>query len=78
MNFNVYIDKKTGERLERLAKTKHKSRNAVIREALADLLDNESPSGWPREVLDFKGLPKTRPFEDMRQKLGAPAEDTLA
>ena len=78
MYINVYIDKKTGERLERLAKTKHKSRNAVIREALTNLLESESQSGWPREVLDFEGLPKTRPFEDLRRKLGTPAEDPLA
>jgi hypothetical protein len=77
MNFNVYIDKKTGQRLERLAKGKHMSRNALIREALDQLLKRSAKPQWPREVLDFEGIPKTPPFEDARRQLAAPREDPL-
>lgn len=78
MNFNVYIDKTTGEQLEQLAKARHKSRNAVIREALMHLVEQQSSSRWPREVLEFQGISKLRPFESLRLKLGAPPVDPLA
>lgn len=78
MNFNVYIDKRTGERLARLAKSRRTSRNALVREALARLLNRETVAEWPREVLDFEGMPGARPFEKTRGKLRAPRKDPLA
>jgi len=78
MNFNVYIDKQTGERLERLAKARRTSRNALIREALAHLLERGAKAEWPPEVLGFQGVPKATPFEDARRKLGAPRGDPFA
>jgi hypothetical protein len=78
MNFNVYIDKQTGERLERLAKARRTSRNALIREALAHLLERGTKAEWPPEVLGFQGVPEATPFEDARRKLGAPRRDPLA
>lgn len=78
MNFNVYIDKHTGERLERLAKTKRTSRNALIREALAYLLERGAKAQWPPEVLGFQGIPETPAFEGVRRRLRAPREDPLA
>ena len=78
MNFNVYIDKQTGERLERLAKNKRTSRNALIREALAYLLERGAKAQWPPEVLGFQGIPTARPFEAARPRLRAPRKDPLA
>ena len=78
MNFNVYIDKRTGERLERLARTRRTSRNALIREALAHLLERGARTEWPPEVLGFQGVPKATVFEDTRRKLGAPRPDPFA
>ena len=78
MNFNVYIDKQTGERLARIAKARGASRNALIREALAHLLDRNIKAGWPEAVLNFRGVPKARPFEEARRKLRAPGADPLA
>lgn len=69
MNFSIHIDKRIGERLERLARIRRTSRNALIREALAHLLERAE---WPPEVLGFQGVPKAAPFEDARRKLGAP------
>ena len=77
MNFNVYIDKPTGERLARLAKARRTSRNALIREAIANLLVRDGHAGWPKAVLDFQGMPAVRSFEDSRQALKAPSEDPL-
>ena len=78
MNFNVYIDKQTGERLERLAKNKRTSRNALIREALAYLLERGAKAEWPPEVLGFQGVLGVPAFEGARRRLGAPREDPLA
>lgn len=78
MNFNIYIDKQTGERLERLASARRTSRNALIREALAHLLEQGGKAGWPAEVLGFQGIPAARPFEAARRKLRAPRKDPLA
>jgi hypothetical protein len=78
VNFNVYIDKQTGARLERLAKARRTSRNALIREALARLLEQGAKAEWPPEVTGFQGIPKTPAFEGERRRLGAPREDPLA
>lgn len=75
MNFNVYIDQRTGERLHRLAKTRRTSRNALIREALARLLEPGAKAQWPPEVLSFEGVSGTRPFEAARGELRAPRSD---
>ena len=47
MNFNVYMNRQTSEELERLAKRRNMSRNTLIREALANLLDRQPGAGWP-------------------------------
>ena len=78
MNFNVYIDKQTGERLKRLARSKRTSRNALVREALAHLLERGAKVEWPLEVLGFQGIPKAPAFEGTRRALGAPRKDPLA
>jgi hypothetical protein len=78
MNFNVYIDKRTGVRLERLAATRRTSRNALIREAVTRLLERQTKAGWPSAVLDFQGCPTVSPFEVARRRLRAPRKDPLA
>ena len=77
MNFNFYVDKRTGERLKRLARKRQTSRNALIREAVARLLERESGSDWPAEVLDFQGIPGAPRFEATRRRLGSPWRDPL-
>jgi predicted transcriptional regulator len=34
MNFNIYVNKKTGESINKIAKNLHRSRNSIISEAL--------------------------------------------
>lgn len=78
MNFNVYIDKRTGERLQRLARTRRTTRNALVREALASLLERDTGAGWPEVVLGFDGVAGARRFEASRRGLRRPAADPLA
>lgn len=78
MNFNVYVDKPTGERLNRLARARRTSRNALVREALTRLLDPGHRAGWPAVVLEFQGVGSAPPFEDVRRKLRSPRPDPLA
>ena len=78
MNFNVYIDEETGKRLELLAKARRTSRNALIREAVAQLLDRATDTGWPKAVLEFAGVRGTARFESSRKHLKAPKRDPLA
>ena len=75
MNFNIYIDRQTGERLDRLARKKRKSRNALIREALTQLVENGAQAQWPPEVAAFEGVAQMRPFEAGRSRLRAPRRD---
>ena len=78
MNFNVYVDKETGKRLERLAKARRTSRNALIREAVAQLLDRGADTRWPKVVVDFEGFPEAPRFESSRRRPRAPRRDPLA
>jgi hypothetical protein len=78
MNFNIYVDKETGERLARMAKRRRTSRNALIREALQHFVAQGPGAQWPGEVLGFQGVRKVRPFEAARRKLVPPSADPLA
>lgn len=78
MNFNVYVDKRTGERLTSLARARRTSRNALVREALTQLLEPGHKAGWPAAVLEFQGIKGMPPFEQARRKLRSPRPDPLA
>ena len=77
MHFNIYVDDETGERLAELARVAGKSRNAVIREAIAAWVARNR-RGWPQEVLEFDGVRDAPRFEDYRDALTDPADDPLA
>jgi predicted transcriptional regulator len=79
MNFNIYLDNALGAALARLAKRRKVARNALIRQAVEDLLAKESRSeAWSDAVLSWQGEPDFPPFESQRSKLMSPAEDPLA
>jgi Ribbon-helix-helix protein, copG family len=59
MNFNVYLNKETGERVSRMAKRLNRSRNSIIAEALEEWLFNHSEAQWPKDFFEFS------PFEDV-------------
>lgn len=77
MNFNVYLDALTVERLNALARQRGATRNALIREAVGHLLDRQSRPGWPESVMAFQGDPKSPMFESARKALRAPKKDPL-
>lgn len=75
MNFNVYIDETTVERLNTLARETGTTRNALIREAVAHHLDRRALPGWPEEVMKFQGEPSAPAFELTRGGLRSPKKD---
>jgi hypothetical protein len=77
VNFNVYLDKQTVERLNRLAKARGVKRNALIREAVEHLLAAQTRAGWPAAVLGHRGVPGAA-FESSRGRLRPPRRDPLA
>lgn len=64
VNLNVHIDKQTAQRLERLARIRRTSRDAIIREVLAHLLGRRAKAEWPPEVLGFQGIPDAASFDE--------------
>jgi hypothetical protein len=79
MNFNVYVDDVTGKKLARLAKRRATTRNALIRQAVQDLVQKaECPIGWPAKVMQWQGFPEFEGFESHRRELAAESEDPLA
>jgi hypothetical protein len=78
MNFNIYLDDETGQRLKQAAKDAGETRNAMIRRAVSEWLAHRDSPRWPDALLDFQGLPEMPPFEAGRDHLPAPASDPLA
>ena len=79
MNFNIYLNTAVGEALKRLAKRRKMTRNALIREAVEDLVAKESDSQtWSAAVLEWQGDSSFDPFESHRSQLRSPSEDPLA
>ncbi len=78
MNFSLYLDDETGAELAKLGKSRRLSRNALIREAVADLVARHRTGSWPRIVAEFKGRKSLAPFEQQRRRLRVPRRDPLA
>jgi hypothetical protein len=78
MNFNVYINKSTGERVTEMAKALHRSRNSIINEALEEWLNTHKKSQWPEGFFDFDPLEDVPNFKQLRKNLKPIAEDPLA
>jgi predicted transcriptional regulator len=78
MNFNVYLDDPTVDRLNALARKRGTTRNALIREAISHLLARKEVSGWPEAVAAFEGDAEAPRFEASRDALKPPRQDPLA
>jgi predicted transcriptional regulator len=77
VNFNVYVDDITADKLKRLARKTGATRNALVREAIAVYLERGA-SEWPAIVTEFEGDASVRAFETARAELAAPVDDPFA
>ena len=79
MNFNIYLDNALGAALKRVAKSRKMTRNALIREAVQELVNKETRSHeWSAEVMEWQGDAEFAPFESHRAQLVEPVKDPLA
>jgi predicted transcriptional regulator len=79
MNFNIYLDSALGQALQRLAKRRKMTRNALIRKAVEEFVNKENHSqDWSNAVLQWQGDPGFESFESHRARLRAPSQDPLA
>jgi len=77
MNFNIYVKKDLGIKITATAKALHKSRNAIINEALEEWLNKHSQSSWPEGFFDFSPIEEVPDFKALRKDLGKVSEDPL-
>lgn len=68
MNFNVYLNKKIGEKINKMAELLHRSRNSIINEALEEWLNRHSAS-WPKNFFDYDPVEDTPGFKSLRSYL---------
>lgn len=78
MNFNVYINKKIGERINQIATSSHRSRNSIVNEALEEWLYNHTQSHWQENFFEFMPVEDVQDFKASRKNLKAISEDPLA
>ena len=72
MNFSVHLSDELVERLNQTARESGKTRNALIREAVAEWLGRRRAARWPEEVTDFRGIRGIKRFEENRKNLKPP------
>lgn len=78
MNFNVYVNKNMGEKIIKIAKASHRSRNSIVTEALELWLKEQQDSKWPEKFFDFVPIEDVPDFNAYRKELQAITEDPLA
>lgn len=78
MNFNIYLDDDTGQRLKQAAEQLQESKNALVRQAVGEWLNRQGKAQWPDEVLAFQGIADMPLFEAGRDRLKPPVADPLA
>jgi len=75
MNVNIYLEDELGKTLNELSEELGMKRNAIIREALHEWVQNHRIAKWPRSVLEFQGVKDFPAFEADRKKLKKPKTD---
>ena len=78
MNFNVYINKQTGDRISKIALKLHRSRNSIVNEALEEWLNNQSKNAWPSKFFEFEPIEDFPDVRSLRKDLKDISEDPLA
>jgi hypothetical protein len=77
MNFNVYLNKAIRERMTKIAKITHRSRNSIVNEALEEWLNKHASTEWPKGFFDFEPINDVPNFKDLRSNLKSFLEDPL-
>ena len=77
MNFNVYLKKEVGQKITKRAKALHRSRNAIINEALEEWLQKHTQTSWPADFFDFEAIKDVPDFQQLRRDLLPPSQDPL-
>jgi hypothetical protein len=79
MNFNIYVNKKIGESINKIAHDTHRSRNSIVTEALDEWLSKHSKTQWPDNFFDFHPIKDVPDFKAFRSDLSdITNEDPLA
>ncbi len=78
MNFNIYIDNKTGKEIISISQLTGKSKNTIIREAIQEWVAHHQIQKWPEIILEFKGVKNLKRFESYRKELLAPKAEFLS
>lgn len=68
MNITSYLPDELVSSLDRLAREQHRSRSAVIRQALEMYLQRQQAGAWPQRVREWRGDPAFPAFESLRGK----------
>ena len=58
MNFSIYLNDELGKKLQEIAEREQISRNNLINEAIARLIEEREASTWSEEVLNWSGCPE--------------------
>ena len=58
INFSIYINDELGKKLQEIAEREHISRNNLINEAIARLIEQREASSWTEEILNWSGCPE--------------------
>lgn len=76
MNFNVYVEDRLAQEIERFAQEQGKKRNAIVREALELWIAQHKTVSWPEVVLNYEGEEDSEgiTFEAYRDELLVPVE----
>ncbi len=69
MNFNVYVKKGLGEKVTKMAKSLHRSRNSIVNEALEEWLGKHSNAKWQQGFFDFQPIEDVPDFKSFRSDL---------
>ncbi len=77
MNFNIYLNKKIGERVTKIANRTHRSRNSIISEALEEWLNKHHASAWPKNFFDFEPIKNVPDFKKYRKDMKNISENPL-
>ncbi len=78
MNVTIYLEDPLAQELTHWAKSSGQNRNAIIREAIQEWLQQRKRQEWPLAVLKFNGVADFPAFETYRDELQTHTEDPFA